>query len=325
MGQPLVPAAGHAQLRGAGVRGQARHRVAVGGGGCGGEPPGVGQLGRRDGPNGVLDLPLDPDLGQPGGTPVGEHAHAVAAGGDGAEVVVEHLERKALVHPLADVEGRHHLQDQAGDHAQRPQVDHGAGKRVIGAGDFHQVAVRGDDLHGGDGRGQALVGRTRAVGGGRTGSGYRDMRQGRQVAQREAPGVQAAGQLGVAQARRHPDQARGRVNLHLGGQVRQVDLGTGGIGHVVERMTGGQHLDLAGPGDDPPELADGGRAVEIGRAVDDIAGPVRPRRIHVQVHARHPTVSLSFPPHPPADPPVLAANLRGVPNQLPGLPRKDQS
>ena len=66
----------------------------------------------------VAGVLLEPELGQPGGAPVGEHAHAVAAGHDLGEVIVEHFERKALVHPLADLEGRHRLQDQAGDHAQ---------------------------------------------------------------------------------------------------------------------------------------------------------------------------------------------------------------
>ena len=77
---------------------------------------------------GVFDALLDPCLGQPGGAPVGEHAHAVAAGHDVGEVIVEHLEGKVLVHPLADVKGRHHLEVQVGDHAQGTQVDHGAGE-----------------------------------------------------------------------------------------------------------------------------------------------------------------------------------------------------
>ena len=72
-------------------------------------------------------------------------------------MIVEDFERQVLVHPLADVEGRHHVQDQPGDHAEGAEVDHGAGEGLIAAGELDQIALRGDQRQGGDGRGQVWL------------------------------------------------------------------------------------------------------------------------------------------------------------------------
>ena len=220
--QPLEPGAGLAELRGGVVGRQAGHRVPRGRRGGGGEPGFF-----CDGRGPVLGRTLDPELGEPGGAPVGEHAHAVAAGHDLAEVVVQHVQRQALVDPLADLEGRHQLQDQAGDRAERAEVHHGAREAVVAPVQLDHVAAGGDQLQAGHGGGQVLVGRAGAVGAGGAGPGHRDVRQRGQVAQREAVPVQAAGQAGVGHPGRHPDQRGGRVDLRLRRQPGQADLGAG--------------------------------------------------------------------------------------------------
>ena len=157
----------------------------------------------------VFDEALDPELGQAGGAPVGEHAHAVAAGHDRGEVVVQHRQRQVLVDPLGDLEGRHDVQDQAGDHAEGAQVHDGTGEGLVRrTGELHHVAVGGDQFQAGDRGGQGLVGGPGAVGAGGDGAGHRDVRQRRHVAQRQALPVQAGGQGGVAQARPSPGPAR---------------------------------------------------------------------------------------------------------------------
>ena len=199
--QPLEPGAGLAELRGAVAGRLAGHRVPRGRGGRGGEPRLV-----RDGRGPVLGQALDPELGEAGSAPVGEHAHAVAAGHDRGEVVVQHVQRQAFVDPLADLEGRHHVQDQPGDRAEGAEVHHGTGEGVVAAAQLDDVAVGGDQLQAGHGGGQVLVSRARAVGAGRARAGHRDVRQRGQIPQREAVPVQPGGQAGVAQARGHPDQ-----------------------------------------------------------------------------------------------------------------------
>ena len=220
MREPVVPPAGHAELPGARVRRRAGHRVPRLAGRNSSEPRGL-----RDGRGGAVEALLDPDLGEAGGSPVGEQAHAVAAGHEAGEMIVQGRHRQVLVDPLADVEGRHQVQDQADHHAEGAQVDHGAVEPVAAAAQLHEVAVRGDEGQAGHGRGQVLVGDAGAVGGGGGGAGHRDVRQRGQVAQREAACVQAGGQLGVAQARGHSGHAGGRVDRDLRRQAGQADLG----------------------------------------------------------------------------------------------------
>src|SRR5579859_1072531 len=80
--EPLVPAAGHAELLGAGFRRPAGDRVPGRERRGGGEPRFPGDRRR------VAGVLLEPELGQPGGSPVGEQAHAVGAGHDVGEVIV---------------------------------------------------------------------------------------------------------------------------------------------------------------------------------------------------------------------------------------------
>ena len=54
-------------------------------------------------------------------------------------MVVEHVERQVLVDPLADVEGRDELKDQAGDHAEGAEMHHRAGEGVVAAAQFGEV------------------------------------------------------------------------------------------------------------------------------------------------------------------------------------------
>jgi hypothetical protein len=91
-------------------------------------------------------------------------------------VVVEDLEGKVLVDPLADVEGRHDPEQQADHHAQGAEVDHGAVEPAVLAPDRRQVTVRGDQVQAGHGRGEVLVRGTRPMGRGRARSGDRDVR-----------------------------------------------------------------------------------------------------------------------------------------------------
>ena len=106
-------------------------------------------------------------------------------------------------------------------------MHHGTGKGFLAAAQLNDVAARGDELQAGHGGGQVLVGRAGAVGAGGAGAGHRDVRQRGQVAQRETGPVQAAGHVGVAEAGRDPDLRGGRVDVHLGRQAGQADLGAG--------------------------------------------------------------------------------------------------
>ena len=115
------------------------------------------------------------------------------------------------------------------------------------------------------------------------------------------PHISVAGQAGVAQARGHPDQRGGRVDLHLGRQPGQADLGAGRVGDVVEGVAGAQHPDLAGARHDRPQLAGRGRAVEVRCGERDVARPVGTRaQLGIHVHACHPTRFASFPEVPGA-------------------------
>src|SRR5580693_1142739 len=75
-------------------------------------------------------------------------------------------------------------------------------------------------------------------------------------------------------------------------------------------MAGGQHADTRSPGHDGLELAERGRAVEVGGTEGDVACPVRPRS---RRHFSTPCAGPVFSPHPPADPPVPTATLPTFP------------
>jgi Pentapeptide repeats (8 copies) len=235
---------------------------------------------------------LEPELGQAGPAPVGEQAHAVAAGHEVGEVIAEDLQGQVLVDALGDVERGHQVQDQAGDDAQDTEVDHGTVEPVVLAAQLDPVTLGGDQGQPGHGGGQVLLGGARTVGGGGAGAGHRDMRQRGQVAQREALPVQPAGQLRVAQPGRDPGHQGRRVDLDLRGQAGQADLGPRRIGQVVEGVAGGQHPEPARAGHSRLELAERGRAIQVSGAEGDVARPVRARpgrrsraRAFTRVHA----------------------------------------
>src|SRR5579862_3549003 len=62
---------------------------------------------------------LEPDLVEPGSSPIGEQADAVRAGSNRVEVITKCLERQVLEKLLADLELGHYGKRQRGHNAQR--------------------------------------------------------------------------------------------------------------------------------------------------------------------------------------------------------------
>ena len=90
-----------------------------------------------------------------------------------------------LEHALAHLVGGLDVERDPGDRADRAEADHEPVELGIATRRANQAAVRGDDLERGDGRRQVAVGVPRPVSRGRHGAGNRDVRQRRQVCERQ--------------------------------------------------------------------------------------------------------------------------------------------
>ena len=183
---------------------------------------------------------------------------------------------QVLVDVLADVEGRHRVERQPGDDAERAEGHHSPGEpaRVGLPAHGHEVAVRGDHLDGRHRRGEAADGVAGAVGPGRARAGHRDVRQRRQVGQR-APGLlQRDGRLAVRQARAQPDGRSGGVDLDQARQARHGNEIAGSVRQAVERMAGSEGPDPRAPGHQALQLRQGCRPVEALGSERDITRPV---------------------------------------------------
>ena len=151
VGQPVPPRAGHAQLGGAVDRVELDDRVPVDGGRGRAEQLVEERLGVAG------DPALDPDLVDRL-APAGEHAHAVAGGGDLVEVLVQGVPCERLEHPLADLVGRLDVQGDAGDGTEGAEPDDQAVELVVAPGDGAELAGGGDQLQAGDGGGEVALG-----------------------------------------------------------------------------------------------------------------------------------------------------------------------
>ena len=88
----------------------------------------------------VVGAALDPQLVVQRALPVGEHAHAVAAGEDLREAGVQPFGREVVVHVLPDIERGDDVKGQAGDDAERAKPDDGAAEPVAGTGWLSRAA-----------------------------------------------------------------------------------------------------------------------------------------------------------------------------------------
>ena len=175
MRQALGPRPGHPELGRAVDRVQAFNRVQVDARRRGAEQL-VGQRRRRPG--------LDPDLVD-GLAPEREHTDAVAARGDGVEVLEQRLPAQPLEHPLADLERRLDVEHHPRHGGDRAESDDDPIEVRVAPPNAHQLTVGRDELERCDRRRKTSVAVARAVrrGGHRTGD--RDVGQGRQVGQRQ--------------------------------------------------------------------------------------------------------------------------------------------
>ena len=178
-----------------------------------------------------------------------------------------------LEHALAHLVGGLDVERDPGDRADRAEADHEPVELGIATRRANQAAVRGDDLEGGDGRRQVAVGVPRPVSRGRHGAGNRDVRQRRQVCERQPLASELEREFAVA----HGASARhGRglvIHEHIRGDCRECHE-LGGVGDVGERVARAQDADLRRRRDDLPHLLERRRGVDRARPIGIVPGPV---------------------------------------------------
>ncbi len=159
------------------------------------------------------------------------------------------------------------------------------------------VAVGGDQVEGAYRGGQRAVAVARAVGAGGDGAGHRDVRQGREVGQREAVRVQYGGEFGVAHPGGDADGGGGGVDVHLRRERAEFDQVAVGVGDVVEGVAAAEGLDPAGAGDEPAQFAEGGRSVHALRGEGQVGRPVGSHRPPLVTLSAEPPWSRPFAPY----------------------------
>ena len=214
--QPVRPGPGPAELRGAGGRVQPADHVPVDRRGRRAEEVVVHQV-RLVGPA------LDPHLVDRV-LPVGEDADAVPARDDLVEVLAERVEGQALEHPLPHLEGRLHVQGEAGDGAERAEPDHHAVEVGVAPGELQQLPAGGHQLHRRDRGREVPVPDAGAVRRRRHGTGDRDVRQRGEVVQGQPLVVRAArpARRTSGPRRRRPSARRGRRPRRRGAPPRSA-------------------------------------------------------------------------------------------------------
>ena len=206
---------------------------------------------------------------------------------------IEGVQRQPLEDVLAHGEGRHELQGQAGHDAERAEVDDGSG--LVAGRDRDQVAVRGDDLHPGDRRGQAAVADPGAVRPGRAGAADGEVRERGEVAQREASRVDVPDQVRVRRPRRDPYGGVARSRRRARGQPQRRHERPRGVRDVGERVRAADRPHPAGARDQRLQLRDRAGAVPLGRAEADVARPVGPSTGHRHLPRVRPVSAPSRP------------------------------
>jgi hypothetical protein len=206
--------------------------------------------------------------------PTGEQAHAVAAGEQFRRMLDRGIAGQAEVHELPDVVPGPDVERERGDDAEPPQRDDGTLEALVAAAHRHEVAVRGHELHPGDGRGHHLVRHPRAVSARRARPGDADVRQGTEVAQRPAGSVQLRGELAEAQAGRDGDRPRVGVDLDPAREARHAEQVPGRVGDRAERVPRAERAQPGRRRDQPAHLVDRFRLEQPARRVHDVARPV---------------------------------------------------
>ena len=216
--------------------------------------------------------------------PGGEEADAVAGAHDGVEVVLELVKGQVLVNDLGSGEGGNEVEGDRGHDAERAEVDDGVAKgvAVLGAGKLDDVAVGGDDLEAGNLRRQVAVVDSRTVRRRGDGAGHRDVRQGGQVVQGEALGVEQRSELAVGDTGADAGGVGGGVDLDRV-EAAHADLGEATVGDVVETVARTERLQLRGLAHDGLHVGHGLGRVDVVGAVVEVLGPVGAGDVRVVV------------------------------------------
>ena len=213
VGQALVPWAGLAELRRAGAGIGAGDRVELARRRARAEQLGA-RLERR--PHALLDPHLARDL-----APGREDADAVAGGHELVEVVFERSPGQILVDLLAHLVAGLDAERHARHGAERAEADHGPVEVDLAAADRAKLARRGEDLESLDRRREVAEGIAGAVRRRGDRAADRDVRQRREVRERQPGAVELARQLAVGDARAAGDGRGLAVDLHVGGEHPQ--------------------------------------------------------------------------------------------------------
>ena len=224
----------------------------------------------------VSDASLEPDFAEALVLPVGEQADAVGGGFDGVEMLFHLIERKIFVNVLAHLEGRLDVERNFGDDAERAEADDSTVENiaVFGAREFDDIAICGDQFQRRDGAGEVAVLLAGAVRAGAARARDGDVRQGSEIVQREAFGVEDGREFAVGDAGIDGDRARGGVDRHGFVERAHREQRVMAVGDSVEAMARAECLQLGFLLHEVADLIDRiGRSDAIG-AEFKIAGPV---------------------------------------------------
>ncbi|GAA2878680.1 hypothetical protein GCM10020220_080620 [Nonomuraea rubra] len=189
----------------------------------------------------------------------------------------ERVLAQSLADVLAQLEGGYEVERERGDDAECADRHHGAGEVGVAARERQQRAVGGDELDPRHGGGQAPHGVARAVRAGRDRAADGDVRQRGQVRQREPGPVQQRRERRVRRARPHPHRGRGAVDLHLVRHPVEHHQVAVGVGDVVEGVRAAEGPHGGAARDEPLQLVEGGRMVEVFRVECGVSSPIAQR------------------------------------------------
>ncbi len=159
---------------------------------------------------------------------------------------------------------------------QRAEAHHDAVEVVVPAAVRDRLAVGRDQLERRDRGSEVAVADAGSVGRRRDGAADGDVRQRREVVDREALLAEELGELAVGEAGGERGRAGVAVDHEVGRQLGERDQHVG-VGDVVERVAGSQHADRRRVADDGPQLLDARRGMDLAGPVRVVAGPVGAR------------------------------------------------
>ena len=139
----------------------------------------------------------------------------------------------------------------------------------------HQVPGRGDELERADRAREVAVLLSRPVRGRAAGARDPDVRQRREVVERESLLVQVRTELAVAHARADRHGASRGVERHDLAQLAERQEAVRAVGDRVEAVARAQHLELRLLPHELPHVVERASGVELGGSVLEVARPVR--------------------------------------------------